>query len=187
MPTDPTLAQPNLGAAPNYNYQQPAQQQPFSPQPGAFPSQFGQGQTQYAQVQYQPTANPAPTGFANPTQFQQPTGLPQQQNMPQQQGQQQPPLQQQPLQQPQQVPPGMMVTQNGQLVPIPTSNQRPPEPASASDKAVVTTRADDSKWLPFTFVLILLLTSGACNLYFGWSTYQLRERYRMLMGDRAYT
>jgi hypothetical protein len=63
------------------------------------------------------------------------------------------------------------------------------EPASPSDKAhttaATTAQQSEGQWLPLTLVLVGFLTSLACNLYFGWSTYQLRERYRLLLADRG--
>jgi hypothetical protein len=63
----------------------------------------------------------------------------------------------------------------------------PKEPASPSDKShtAATPAQSEGQWLPLTLVLVGFLTSLACNLYFGWSTYQLRERYRLLLADRG--
>jgi hypothetical protein len=58
------------------------------------------------------------------------------------------------------------------------------EPASASDKTQVA-KQPDSQWLGLTLTMILLCTSVACNLYFGWSKYQMQERYRLLLVDRG--
>lgn len=43
----------------------------------------------------------------------------------------------------------------------------------------------ESNGLMWALAVIGLLTSLACNFYFGWSTYQIRERYRLLLVDRG--
>jgi hypothetical protein len=68
------------------------------------------------------------------------------------------------------------------------TNTPPREPASPSDRLNTTSTTaaqSDGQWLPLTLVLIGFLTSLACNMYFGWYTYQLRERYRLLLADRG--
>lgn len=65
---------------------------------------------------------------------------------------------------------------------------RPVEPRSASNAgmgAPITAPQAEAQWVPLTLCLIGFLTSLASNFYFGWSTYQLRERYRLLLVDRG--
>jgi hypothetical protein len=64
-----------------------------------------------------------------------------------------------------------------------SASQTPPPVTQATTNAVAKT--DTEQWLPLTLVLIGFLTSMAANFYFGWSTYQLRERCRMLLSDRG--
>lgn len=67
------------------------------------------------------------------------------------------------------------------------------EPASASTIHTVgaqpttnTAAKDDDDWgVRMALLLIGFLTSLACNFYFGWNHYQLRERCRMLLSDRG--
>lgn len=58
------------------------------------------------------------------------------------------------------------------------------EPASPHPTTPATSAASESNGLMWALAVIGLLTSLACNFYFGWSTYQIRERYRMLLVDR---
>ncbi len=83
----------------------------------------------------------------------------------------------------------------GAVVPVaqygsPQSQFPGAEPRSASEgpgasigSAVAATA--EKQWLPLTMTLISLFASLGANLYFGWTTYHLRERYRMLLSDRA--
>ena len=42
-----------------------------------------------------------------------------------------------------------------------------------------------SQWASLTFSLIALFASLGANFYLGWTTYHLRERYRMILSDRT--
>lgn len=59
----------------------------------------------------------------------------------------------------------------------------PREPASPSPAAPAAATSE-SNGLTWALALIGLLTSLACNFYFGWSNFQIRERYRLLLVDR---
>jgi hypothetical protein len=118
--------------------------------------QPGYGQTQVAQVGYPPPPSTNPTGPNFPANYAN-------------NGQPGYPMNAQPT-----TNAGMNVVGN----PNPTK-----EPASASDKSQA--KPAEAQWLPLTLTLILLGTSVACNLYFGWSKYQMQERYRLLLVDRG--
>jgi hypothetical protein len=163
FPAEPNLPTPNLGTvsnlgtAQNYNnYPQPTN--PYNTQPNP----WGNSQ-QVAQVGYAPpTANPAGPQFPQNNNV----GQPGYNQNPQQQGQ--------PAMNPNGATPGLV---NNSAATI----QK--EPASASDK--VQTKPAETPYLGLTLSLILLCTSLACNLYFGWSKYQMQERYRLLLVDRG--
>lgn len=65
------------------------------------------------------------------------------------------------------------------------------DPKSSSDARMQTTtsaaadKAGESQWVSLTFALIALFASLGANFYLGWSTYHLRERYRMMLADRT--
>jgi hypothetical protein len=42
-----------------------------------------------------------------------------------------------------------------------------------------------SQWASLTFALVGLFASLGANFYLGWTTYHLRERYRMMLSDRV--
>ncbi|MGC3969433.1 MAG: hypothetical protein QM775_19360 [Pirellulales bacterium] len=48
-----------------------------------------------------------------------------------------------------------------------------------------TTAPPESQWASLSFALIGLFASLGANMYFGWTTMQLRERYRMMLSDRV--
>ena len=158
MPAEPNLPTPNLGTIPNYNhYQQPPAN-----------NQWQQPQTGWSQQQVAQAGYPPPPSTAGP-QF--PTNNP---NVPPTGYVQNP--QQQP-QQPQQNP-GV----NPNLATNPGATIAK-EPTSASDKSPTAAKQTDALWVVLTW--IFLCTSLACNLYFGWSKYQMQERYRLLLVDRG--
>lgn len=156
-PNGPNLNAP--GAYPTNNYP-PAAQPGFNNNGYANNPQYGQQPPQYAVNNYPPN-----------------NGQPQP-NYPQNNGTLPPPPQDPYFAQRNQVPP---------------QQQQPREPISASHAVPVanqpTTNAavkpDDDWGVRMALLLIGFLTSLAANFYFGWNTYQLRERCRMLLTDRG--
>lgn len=68
-----------------------------------------------------------------------------------------------------------------------TAEPRTPTDASAQS-GVGTAKApveSQSQWASLTFALIGLFASLGANFYLGWTTYHLRERYRMMLSDRV--
>jgi hypothetical protein len=166
-PTNPNPAGPALG--------NPFGQQGFNPQPPQYNPQYAQSgyappgvqqqQPIYAAAAGQPNGgqpnmNPPPMGQPQPGQPMQPApGMPQQ-----------------------------FAGQPNANVPHDQYFNRVAEPRSASalpTNGTLNVNQPDQQWLPLTLVLIGFLTSLASNFYFGWSTYQLRERYRLLLVDRG--
>jgi hypothetical protein len=90
-----------------------------------------------------------------------------------------------------QQPPGMqpMQPQPGQQYAqqpgTPVAGREPASPHPTMPAATTSANtAAESNGLMWALAVIGLMTSLACNFYFGWSTYQIRERYRLLLVDR---
>jgi hypothetical protein len=65
---------------------------------------------------------------------------------------------------------------------------RPNEPPSANGNNAANTQTPidkDEKSLAWMFVLVILFASIAFNLWSGWNLYNIRERYRSLLSERA--
>lgn len=61
----------------------------------------------------------------------------------------------------------------------------PAHTAVANKQATAVAAEPQSQWLSLTFALIGLFASLGANFYLGWTTFHLRERYRMMLSDRT--
>jgi hypothetical protein len=156
------LPPPPGGNYPNNNYAGSGQpgfnNNPFNGNP-----QYQQQPPQYAVNNYPPNNGAAPqNGYPQ---------QPQQGGMPQQQDPYFAQRNQVPQQQQQQQQRDPMAAHVTPVAGQPTTN------------AVV--KEDDDWGVRMALLLIGFMTSLAANFYFGWNTYQLRERCRMLLSDRG--
>ncbi|MCE9606947.1 MAG: hypothetical protein K8U03_18845 [Planctomycetia bacterium] len=66
-----------------------------------------------------------------------------------------------------------------------TENRSGSDPHQSGAAGRTTAAEQQSQWVSLTFTLVALFASIGANFYFGWTTYHLRERYRMMLVDRA--
>ena len=69
-----------------------------------------------------------------------------------------------------------------------TAGSESKSPGDARTQITTSAAADkpgESQWVSLTFALIALFASLGANFYLGWSTYHLRERYRMMLAERT--
>ncbi|MBL9082251.1 MAG: hypothetical protein JNK76_10625 [Planctomycetales bacterium] len=89
------------------------------------------------------------------------------------------------------VPTGGQQFANGGTTPNPTNPQfantagtTPEQQQQAGIGTATANNQPQSQWASLSFALVSLFASLGANLYFGWTTYHLRERYRMMLSDR---